>query len=321
MKKLLFSFLLLGAFIILSHPSFAQRSLKFQGFEIDNKPTVGSPIKPSTHPISSSPTPDFNGATPEECARVGGTFIGSICRLDDEIKINANLPPPTGRIYLNTHKIHQITVSAPVSWADAPVNVSISCPVATGFNYSTTLQQKGSGQSLGLIPLLFKNAQGQNDDCTMTLKNTATGQDYTIQVRLTDPFGVVYDADTNKPIDGAVVTLMEKTKNGDFLWPAEKYLNQLNPQITKNDGTFSFLTPAGTYYLVASKEEYRPFRSNDIIVKEEAIEYNIPLVSKSSNPLSPTNRSSTIWLIVLVCFGILFAFFILRRKKWSRKKR
>ncbi len=67
-----------------------------------------------------------------------------------------------------------------------------------------------------------------------------------------DPYGRVFDSQTLEPISGASVTLLFN-KNGTYVPMTTSDVvggNLVNPQITKEDGQFSFVVPDGSYKLV-----------------------------------------------------------------------
>ncbi len=67
-----------------------------------------------------------------------------------------------------------------------------------------------------------------------------------------DPYGRVFDSQTLEPISGASVTLLFN-KNGTYVPMTTSDVvggNLINPQITKEDGQFSFVVPDGSYKLV-----------------------------------------------------------------------
>ncbi len=96
-----------------------------------------------------------------------------------------------------------------------------------------------------------------------------------------DPEGTVFDVTSGAEIEGASVVCYEaqSTEEGDLftMWNAEDY-EQTNPQTTGSDGYYSFFTPPGTYQLDVTKSGYQPYRSWDIVVVDEAVHYDVPLV-------------------------------------------
>ncbi len=104
---------------------------------------------------------------------------------------------------------------------------------------------------------------------------------------LIDPDGYVFDVtqgfDPNDPtahaVPGVTVTLYWNSPEwgGWTPWPAALYNNQVNPQVTDNDGYFAFFTPPGQYYLqVDGKPGYQPWRSPVITVVNEIVHVNVP---------------------------------------------
>ena len=74
-----------------------------------------------------------------------------------------------------------------------------------------------------------------------------------------DPYGRVFDSKTLEPIKDTSVTLLKKRDDGLFTMMTPDDLlggNILNPQLTKEDGGFSFVVPDGTYKLAASNSNY-----------------------------------------------------------------
>jgi plastocyanin len=107
---------------------------------------------------------------------------------------------------------------------------------------------------------------------------------------LIDPEGVVFDVDLGKEsglLADAVVACYEKQIEmegggaSQSLWPADSY-DQVNPQTTAADGYFSFYTPAGVYQLDVTREGYQPYRSWDLVVVAEPVEFNVPLTPETS---------------------------------------
>ncbi len=75
-----------------------------------------------------------------------------------------------------------------------------------------------------------------------------------------DPYGRVFDSQTLEPIPQAVVVLQVQRRDGSFsqLLPSEVLGGAIvNPFITKEDGSFSFVVPDGTYKLNVSDPNYQ----------------------------------------------------------------
>jgi plastocyanin len=98
---------------------------------------------------------------------------------------------------------------------------------------------------------------------------------------LVDPEGTVYDLLGGRTLPGATVACYELQADGEgesafTLWNGEAY-GQVNPQTTREDGTYSFFTPPGTYQIDVVKRGYQDYRSETIIVAEEPVHYDVPL--------------------------------------------
>lgn len=113
---------------------------------------------------------------------------------------------------------------------------------------------------------------------------------------LVDPDGFVFDVtqgldvisstqdgvpiEVGNALPGITVTCMVSMPNwgGWVPWPAQYFENQINPQVTGEDGYFAFFTPPGLYYLqVDGAEGYQPWRSPVIEVITEIVHVNVPL--------------------------------------------
>jgi plastocyanin len=58
------------------------------------------------------------------------------------------------------------------------------------------------------------------------------------------------------------------------VWPADEY-GQENPQVTGEDGYYSFFTPAGTYQVTVVMTDYQSHRSPDLVVVEDPVQYDV----------------------------------------------
>ena len=101
-----------------------------------------------------------------------------------------------------------------------------------------------------------------------------------------DPDGFVYDADVfastgiTQTISGVTVTLYisDSVRARWIQWDAPLY-GQSNPQVTGENGYFSFFTPPGSYQLVVNGVDagYHAYISPVIVVEDDPVRYNIPL--------------------------------------------
>lgn len=75
-----------------------------------------------------------------------------------------------------------------------------------------------------------------------------------------DPRGIVFDADTLKPIEGAMVTLYRQNPSQNFvlLKSDEVFGGITNPVITNANGAYEFFVPNGVYKLNIEKDGFKP---------------------------------------------------------------
>jgi hypothetical protein len=116
---------------------------------------------------------------------------------------------------------------------------------------------------------------------------------------LIDPDGFVFDVDDGggydvgtgvftpvAPLAGITVTAYVSVPEWSAWvpWPAHLYNDQINPQVTGQNGYFAFFTPPGYYYLQASAADgYQAWRSPVVQVVNEIVHVNIPLTPWSSD--------------------------------------
>jgi hypothetical protein len=112
---------------------------------------------------------------------------------------------------------------------------------------------------------------------------------------LIDPDGFIFDVtkgldvisstvdglpiEVGNTIPGVTVTAMVSMPlwGGWVPWSAHLYNNQVNPQVTSEDGYFAFFTPPGSYYLqVEGIPGYQPWRSPVVQVITEIVHINVP---------------------------------------------
>jgi hypothetical protein len=117
---------------------------------------------------------------------------------------------------------------------------------------------------------------------------------------LIDPDGYVFDVtkglnlttgisdsvSVSNTIKGVTVTAMVSMPQwgGWVPWPAQLYNNQVNPQVTRDNGYFAFFTPPGYYYLQAEggANGYQSWRSPVVQVITQIIHVNVPLTPWTS---------------------------------------
>ena len=132
-----------------------------------------------------------------------------------------------------------------------------------------------------------------------------------------DPEGYVYEKYKDKEIriPGAIASLywLNPGTKEYQLWPAAEY-SQENPQITAISGKYSFLVPAGTYYLTIEAPGYLDYQGKPFQVREgSGVHENIELRSKYWW-LKVIN-----WQTIALVIVIILLFYNFYRDKMRRK--
>ncbi len=166
-----------------------------------------------------------------------------------------------------------------------------NCPVGSGTTLSpTNIWVVADGITYG--------STGSHPDYTFDITGGAHNVEFWAQCGenrvsstgsiLIDPDGYVFDStlgfDSDQPtahsLQGVTVTayVWMPEWGGWTIWPAQLYDNQVNPQVTGEDGYFAFYTPPGKYYLqVNGIDGYQSWRSGVIEVTNQLVHVNVPL--------------------------------------------
>jgi hypothetical protein len=125
---------------------------------------------------------------------------------------------------------------------------------------------------------------------------------------LVDPDGYIYEKIDNGElrINGSIVSLYQlNSKNQYELWQAGEY-GQENPETTDNTGNYSFLVPAGTYYLTVTAQGYQSYQSDKYSVAEgKEIKFNVEL-KKQLDLYSLLNWNTILIIILFILVGFNF---------------
>lgn len=121
-----------------------------------------------------------------------------------------------------------------------------------------------------------------------------------LKCTLIDPYGIITDAATGKPVVGTKVTLYyanternkTKGKTPDTVVALPgidgfKPNNNQNPQTSDAKGAYGFMVfPDTDYYIVAAKDGYEPYTSPTISVGQDIVQWDF----KMSAPITGVNR-------------------------------
>ncbi|MBP9855774.1 MAG: carboxypeptidase regulatory-like domain-containing protein [Candidatus Pacebacteria bacterium] len=193
------------------------------------------------------------GAVPEGLKTIGLTLFAPnsnrsfsfILRLNDErTGYTATLAPlgESGRYNFTLHIINYKNQQIQRVNGTLVVSASIGqLPIPEGLDNVAV----GLGVAVGLTQLLLVATQAKSltDIYLIILRALSALFGYTGLKRRYQPWGTVYDAITKRPIDPAVVTLMQGDK-------------EVSTAITDIDGRYGFFLPPGNYHLKAGKTHY-----------------------------------------------------------------
>ena len=101
-----------------------------------------------------------------------------------------------------------------------------------------------------------------------------------------DPSGYVYETSTENRLSGVTATLYFRNENGEMeQWDAEEF-NQVNPQLTDENGSYAWDVPEGEWQVLFEKEGYVPAQSKVLPVPPPQTEVNIQMTSRGPAAIS-----------------------------------
>ncbi len=95
-----------------------------------------------------------------------------------------------------------------------------------------------------------------------------------------DPSGFVYEVSEDNPISGVTASIYYKDDNGnEELWTDAPLTDQINPQLTAEDGSYMWDVPFGEWKVKFEKEGYETAYTDWLPVPPPQIGINIPMKS------------------------------------------
>ena len=156
--------------------------------------------------------------------------------------------------------------------------------ICAGLRYATTVMGVGmlltggvpfmAGLAVaGLIAMMNAYVNQTLNDCLSNLL------DFSLPWVI-DPSGYVYEAVTDNRVEGATAKVYYRDENtGEaVLWKAEEY-DQINPQITNEEGIFAWDVPNGMWKVVVEKEGYESVESEWLPVPPPQVNVYLSMVS------------------------------------------
>lgn len=201
-----------------------------------------------------------------------GNFLVAV----DTLAIGANsLRPKDSSV---TGAAVSITVKSPTQPTEVPV---IEVPEDNSRLVSLTPTVTGTGKAGEAVTIKAKDAQGNlllsnvgtgtvdgNGNYSVTLSTTLPKGNITltavvdnvasdiVTIILTDPFGIVFDAQSNEPVEAAIVSIYRVADDELAVAGVDLDDDDENPATTGTDGFYSFFTADNDYYIVVEAFGY-----------------------------------------------------------------
>ena len=197
--------------------------------------------------------------------------------------------------------ISKLAFSVPVTTGTStnPNNTSV---VSVSIASDGTINVKGlANNTESKFDVTFDLGNGQKIKIgSIDVKVSSSGY-ISLTSTLIDPYGILTDSDTGKPVAGANLTLYYANTVGNItngktpdtvvqlpVIDGFKPNNNGNPQVSDASGAYSFMVfPNTDYYVVATKGGYEKYTSPTISVEQEIVKLDIKMTQ------APTETSSS----------------------------
>ncbi|AGY77780.1 cell wall-binding repeat-containing protein [Clostridium autoethanogenum] len=205
------------------------------------------------------------------------------------------------------------TVSGLTDVSKLSITTDKGTPVTIGTDGTVKIESLAKGTTNN-FNLTYDLGNGQKIVIgTMEVKVGTDGK-VGLQSNLIDPYGIITDVSTGKPIDGANVTVYYANtdrdkaagKKPDTEVPLPgidgfKPNNNKNPQVSDSNGAYGFMVfPNSDYYVVVNKDGYYKYVSPTISVEKEIVKWDIRMNKEDASSkvtgvqrLSGQNRIDT----------------------------
>lgn len=137
------------------------------------------------------------------------------------------------------------------------------------------------GTNIWVGKVKFENA-GEKPLTISAIDGADNKTDRPFNTLLVEQFGTIEEKDSKQKIKNAEVSLyyFDTITQQWVLWEGKSY-GQENPQKTDNKGSYSFMIPAGKYYIEVTAPGYHPAQSEILTLPEASmLNFNFPLRSK-----------------------------------------
>ncbi|OAA87028.1 cell wall-binding repeat-containing protein [Clostridium coskatii] len=205
------------------------------------------------------------------------------------------------------------TVSGLTDVSKLSITTDKGTPVTIGTDGTVKIESLAKGTTNN-FNLTYDLGNGQKIVIGTMEVNVGTDGKVGLQSKLIDPYGIITDVSTGKPIEGANVTLYYANtdrnkaagKKADTEVPLPgidgfKPNNNKNPQVSDSNGAYGFMVfPNSDYYVVVNKDGYYKYVSPTISVEKEIVKWDIRMNKEDASSkvtgvqrLSGQNRIDT----------------------------
>jgi hypothetical protein len=252
--------------------------------------------------------------------------VATLTITDDDTVQNTEATAGGTATVVTDPESEQITIGMPVG-APSPVTITTTpdCPPATTLDsvtltlgsYSTPMTD---GDGDGVYSATIPASEIEKGELVIDVQCSGTAYSNTVgEIVLYDPSGIVSDASTGQPIEGAVVTLFKvpgwvpdedgilqpgECQTGGAPWtqPAPTELGvrveplgnpeidpQQNPLITNAEGRYGWDVARGCWFIVVTKDGYLPQTSPVVGVPPAVTDLHIALTRDVTAPVVDAN--------------------------------
>ena len=129
------------------------------------------------------------------------------------------------------------------------------------------------------------------------LNQLAKKQKITDSKTSVDPSGYVYETFEDNPLKGVTATIyFENDDGGMEVWDAEEY-NQVNPQLTGDNGSYAWDVPEGFWQVIYTKDGYETAVSEKMEVPPPRLDVNVELVSNKTAVISKVSNTEDTFIV------------------------
>ncbi|MRH41200.1 DUF11 domain-containing protein [Aquibacillus halophilus] len=143
-----------------------------------------------------------------------------------------------------------------------------------GEEYELTKEGENYG---GIIPGDWSSYGEQLLELSYTVNGEVIRVPLMEVIVLIDPSGYVFEGSMDNRLQGATAVVEQQVGTRWQQWNAE-FFNQINPQVTDEDGRYGWDVIEGNWRVIFSKADYETYTSRTVVVPPAETQLNVPLV-------------------------------------------